>query len=409
MIFILACVGGPSWSPDSSKVLFGYRDVTNSRNVVAVYDRLTRKTTTIFTKSPSGKDKEDDFYLVPQWQSDGTRALIAMTQGTPASSSETSCVLISIPFKSNIPLQAYTLGTTEGCFYPGAQVDKKVYFGIDNLRWIDLATGESGYHSFPDKIGTISQQKGQITYARDLSRSPGDAEEKEHPEKGVELGRIDLKEFTLKPEFSLWKTEIAARHVDLDHLSGVFWETGGSRVAMTVSGEDNDKILPENSEKILLLDESKGIVGVLVPDLGVKAYRLGNLVWSRDGKVLYASLITKGEQEQTLDYWLAEIPVAGTPGRLTKIARILGEEAKEDNLKDELQLSMQVSLSPDGNFIAATPANLSKDALADRDRALFLIDVQHPEHHITRIPIPGHRVPTPDAAHAAHAAAKTAK
>ena len=43
LTFILACVGGPAWSPDSSKALFAWHDFEGGRYNVAVYDRATRK------------------------------------------------------------------------------------------------------------------------------------------------------------------------------------------------------------------------------------------------------------------------------------------------------------------------------------------------------------------------------
>jgi hypothetical protein len=386
MIFILACIGGPAWSPDGSQILFAYRDVENSRTAVALYDRPTRTTTTIFAQPAA---KEGELALEPQWQKDGTRAFIAIYQSSSGLPGGGSCELISIPVKSSMPLQAYALGSTEGCLNLGRypQLDGKVYFGGEDLRWVDLATGEIESKTIPDKVGSLSEHDGQVFYLRDLSQSAGDAEDKNAKRWGTEFGRIDLKDFTLKPAFVLWESDRQALGLK-DDLSPVFWETGGSRMAVIGQGDDADKIL--------FLDESKGITRVLAPDLGVKAFRLGNLVWSRDGKTLYASALTKGEQETTQEYGLAEIPVAGTPGRLTKIAPIKLE--MKDEFTAQFRLSMQVSLSPDGSLIAATPAVLGKDTLAERDRALFLIDVRNPTRHITRIPIPKPSTAAPHAA-----------
>jgi dipeptidyl aminopeptidase/acylaminoacyl peptidase len=384
MIFILACIGGPAWSPDGSQILFAYRDVENSRTAVALYDRATRTTTTIFAQPAA---EEGELAVEPQWQKDGTRAFIAMYQPVPGSSGDGFCELISIPVKSSMPLQAYPLGTTEGCVGPHPQLDGKVYFGGKDLRWIDLVTGEAESRTIPNDVGSISEHDGQVFYVREVSRSAGNAEDKKPAEDGREFGRIDLKDFTLKPAFVLWESDHAALAVKDDPWP-VFWETSGSRMAMIGRGDDADKIL--------FLEESKGMTRVLAPDLGVKAFRLGNLVWSRDGKTLYASVITKGDQEKTQEYWLAEIPVAGTPGRLTKIAPI--QAKMSGDFDTYFRLSMQVALSPDGTWIAATPAVLGKDTLAERDWALFLIDVRDPARPITRIPIPKQSTAAPTAA-----------
>lgn len=50
LIFILACVGGPAWSPDGSQILFAYRDVANGRTSVALYGRATGKMSVIFAE-----------------------------------------------------------------------------------------------------------------------------------------------------------------------------------------------------------------------------------------------------------------------------------------------------------------------------------------------------------------------
>jgi WD40-like Beta Propeller Repeat len=374
MIFILACIGGPAWSPDGSQILFAYRDVENSRTAVALYDRATRTTTTIFAQPAA---KEGELALEPQWQKDGTRALIAVYQPVPESS-DGSCEVISIPVKSSMPLRAYAVGTTEGCAGPYLQLDGKVYFGGKDLRWIDLVTGEIGSKDVPDGVGSISEHDGQLFYLREVSRSAGNAEDKKSVEQGTEFGRIDLKELTLKPAFSLWESDTTALGLR-EHLSPVFWETSGLRMAVIGEGD--------HSDQILFLEEGKGIARALAPDLGVKDFRLGNLVWSHDGKTLYASAITKEEEEGIHQYWLAEIPVAGAPGRLTKIASI-PTEMNDEEFKGYFRVSMQVSLSPDGTLIAATPAVLGKSTLAERDRAFFLIDVRDPARPITRIPIP---------------------
>jgi WD40 repeat protein len=385
VIFILACVGGPAWSPDGSQILFAYRDVENSRTAVALYDRTSRTTTTIFAQPAA---QEGALAVEPQWQKDGSRAFIVVYQPVPGSSDDGSCELISIPVKSNVPLQAYAMGITDGCTGPALpQLDGKVYFGGKDLRWIDLMTGEVESRNIPDGVGSISEHDGQLFYLRQVSRNQGNADEKKPAEDGREFGRIDLKELTLKPAFSLWKSETTALGIKGD-LSPVFWETGGSRMALIAKEDESDKVL--------FLEEGKGISRVLAPDLGVKGIRLGNLVWSRDGKTLYAAAMTKGEQEKTQQYWLAEIPVGGTPGRMTKIAPIQAE--MNDDLDTYLRVSMQVSLSPDGSLIAATPAVLGKDTLASRDRALFLIDVRDPARPITRIPIPNLSTGAPAAA-----------
>ena len=378
MIFILACVGGPAWSPDSSQVLFAYRDIENSRTAVALYDRATGAVSTILTQPAA---KEGELALHPMWQNDGSRALVAIYRVIPGGSSDGACELISIPVKSSLPLQVFNLGFTDGCVFPFPQVNGKVYFAREDLRWVDLETGQVESQDFkvtakasgPHEV-VLSEHDGQIYYERRVARKANGAV---NDEEGKEVGRLQIENVTFEPFFTLWTADFSASGVEKTNL--LFWPRG-SGVAMIGLGEGSD------SDKILLAEENKGIVRVLAPDLGVRPYKLGNLVWSSDGRTLYASAITIREQKDVLDYWLAEIPLDGRRARLTRIAPLRSELNGE--FQDMFQLSMSVSLSPDGRWIAATPAVLGRGTLDDRDRALFLIDLRDPGRPVQRVPIP---------------------
>jgi WD40 repeat protein len=380
MAFILACIG-PAWSPDGSQILFVYRDVENSRTAVAVYDRGTGAVSTILAQ-PTGS--EGGPALHPTWQNDGTRALVAISSYISGGPSDVAaCDLISIPVKSSLPVHVHNLGLTGSCYGPYFQVNGKVYFGGEDVRWVDLETGEveSGQWKaavqLPKDAGVIlSEHNEQIYYEREVERKVSGADDKEEKEEGREVGRIQLSDFTLKPSFTLWPQDLAAFGVK----GAGFTVHHGTGMAMIGGGEEG------KSDKILLAEEDKGIVRVLAPDLGVKPYKLGNLIWSSDGRTLFASTITVGEQKSTLDYWLAEFPLDGSRARPTKIAHIRSE--LNDDFESTFRLSMPVSLSPDGRWIAATPAVLDKDALDERDRALFLIDLHDPARSMQRVPIP---------------------
>jgi hypothetical protein len=101
--------------------------------------------------------------------------------------------------------------------------------------------------------------------------------------------------------------------------------------------------------------------------------------------MLYVPAIVPLGRENQYTYSLAEIPLSGAPGRLTRIADF--EWKSSDDVKGFLYLGMQVSLAPDGKTIAATTATM-RDGVAKADRALFLIDVHRPDRRITRIAPP---------------------
>jgi hypothetical protein len=377
LTFVIACVSGPAWSPDSSKILFGYYDEGNSRLAIALYDRSAHKTRNLFVAVGSEKDKPGVMGLVPAWQADGTRSLIGVSSRVPGDD-DPHCSLVSIPIKSEVPLQLYDFGKGVACWSPALmpQIGDTVYLvGDDGLTWLNLTTGKADSKKFSDEAPFIAGHNGQLVYFRTVSRPAPTAENKNATEDGLELGQVDLKDVTLKPYYSLWKTDADIEKLEED--LGASWEPGGTRIAMVLPGDKRDGIV--------LLDEKKKVIGNLAPDLGVKEFHLGMAVWAHDGKTLYVPAIVPTDREKQYTYSLAEIPLSGAPGRLTRIADF--EWKSSDDVKGFLYLGMQVSLSPDGKTIAATTATMS-DGVAKADRALFLIDVQRPERRIKRIPPP---------------------
>jgi hypothetical protein len=263
----------------------------------------------------------------------------------------------------------------------------KIYFGGEHLNWLDLAGGFLASTSFKaveeskgQMVLILFQQNETIYYKRIMERDVDAVEGKPQQEEGLEIGRLQIEDAGVKPSFTIWEKDFAnvAGGAHLSAMSEVSFAPDGRQGVVSVrSGE---------VEKILLVEENKGIVRELDPGIDLKTYALGALVWSQDRKTLYAPLLTSGETAKKLNYELAEIPVAGGKARMTKIA-VVHRELSEF-LRTCLRLSMQASVSPDGRWIAATPAVLGKDMVDARDRALFLIDLRDPERHMQRIPIP---------------------
>lgn len=376
--FIVACVGGPAWSPDGSKILFGYYDEQSNRVLIALHDVSKHKTTNVFAAPALEADDNGVVGMVPAWQADGSRALIAVTSNIPGNS-DLHCTLISISTKSNDPPQLYDFGKSAVCWSAGmiVQLGNSVYLsGDDGLVSLDLATGKLEAHNIPGSAQYIAEHNGKLVYVRGISRPAPTPENKDAVDNGLELGQVDLNDFQLKPFYSLWKADFA----DIDALRDAFggsWEPGGTRIAMIAEGDDFDTIV--------LLDEQKKILKTFVPDLGAEKSHLGMPVWSRDGKLLYVPVLIPAGKEKDYTYSLAKIPVDGTRPRLTAITRLHWE--KSDDLSGTLTLGLQFSLSPDGKTIAATTASLGK-GVAPYDRVLFLIDAQHPDHRIKRISPP---------------------
>ena len=402
LTFILACVGGPAWSPDSSKLLFAWYDSASGRYEVATYDRGSGKSRIIFQHRSPTEDL-DHFNVMPAWENDGKRAIVAMNTGD----SETDCTLFLIPIRPNTPPEAYDLGKKTTCWDAASmpQIGSRVYTGGDDgMNWIDLSTGETGSKSIEGGTGFLASHNGELVYLRDVSRPVNDPNNNDAKEDGLEFGRVTLSDDPeVRPTFRVWTSNIP--DVDLNDIAPGAWEPGGSRIVMVGPGKATDKIL--------VLDENKGLVQTLTPEFdGVKQYRLGNLVWSRDGETLFASAITKGQGDKAYDYSLAEIPLTGAPSRLTRIAsfhlkktenqpadQAQGDQAQAPLAQAEqsdlsefdhggMYLSMAISLSPDGMTIAATPANMDQDSFDAPDHALFLVDMRRETRNVIRIPFP---------------------
>lgn len=384
MTFILACVEGPAWSPDSSKVLFGYYDPGGSRYAVALYDLPKHKTRILFERPATANGNDDDFALLPAWQNDGGRALLFMTEGS--SESTKHCSLFSLPVNSKGTLRTYDLGNAKNCWHSAMVLQKgdKLYLaGDDGVNWTNLTTGETGSREIKGGPGLLHQWNDRVEYMRSSTRPLAGAKEKDTQEDGIEFGQIDLASFAMKPAFTIWQTQFPDIKVG-DSISAA-WEPSGSRMALIGRGEDSDKIL--------MMEEAKGPTGSSLPQPGSGPMHFGNLLWSQDGTTLYAAAITNGAKEKSCNFSLAEIPVSGAPGRLTPIAAFPCDGVSRNDVEDKLDILLPLALSPDGHWIAATPSNCDNDTFASPDHALFLIDLRRSDRRIMRIPFP--TVPKP--------------
>ncbi len=377
LLYVLAC--RPSWSPDSSKVLFTYRNPQTDQCGVAVYNRATGAVTSLFSREFTGNDS----HYIPSavWASDGRRAIVVWgeTQDIKKKNTatrETDTVTAGWPHVQVFPIGVK--GETRDIKLRDFQPDDAIYVlppvesqgklylgktGVGAFMQLDLKSGKKKLRDLEDERELIFYNRhGRVAYAREGAESSDD----------LEFGALDPRNLRLHALFTLKKQALVPYGVT-DYEVLLAFEPHGARLAMPALGADQ--------RDMILICNDGGLERVLKPEMPVKAYRLGNLEWSRDGKTLYGTVITPTENEKIRQYSLAEIPVEGGPVRLAPIVR-------STISADDSWMQFQISLSPDGETIAASTAHFDKGDVAPAGRGLFLVDLRDPHRKVTRIQYP---------------------
>lgn len=358
LLFILACTGWPSWSPDGTRVLAPYSDPVAKQAGIALYDLKTRTARSIFSQ-PAAEEKDAN-PAYAQWESDGQRAIvIAMAPD--------SFQVTLLPVDSRQPARHFVLGDRSGDLpvLPFPQLGKVLYIGGKRLSALNLETGAQVDQSLEDKQEAyLSTDGSRILYVRELEGGK------------YEFGSVDPADLSLHPLVKVSSAELQARGLPGAELYPlVAPEPHGSRLAVRVKGKTRDAIA---------ILASSGLETVLQPDFGIPGARIGLPQWAPGGKLLYVPVAAETKPKLG-QYWVAEVPIEGGPVRMTEIARFHAPTGWDD----ELSLILQLSLSPDGATLATTTASLSKKMVAaEAGRALYLVDLRDPGRTVTSIPAP---------------------
>jgi hypothetical protein len=389
MLYILGCIGGPSWSPEGSRILFPYFDPDAEESRVALYDRETGATQTLFVHSPV--DEVADVFLYPQWESHGRRALIVKIV-------EDGVDVIVLPVVDNQTARHFKLPTIDGenvPFGPFPEVEGNLYLGTEFLARLTLETGEKTVQELDSPIATLAVHNGRLFYLRiapqepeEQSEQPGQEEaepqqeqqaeeakeEPEQEEERLEFGEVDSQELTVTPLFQFNSTELEQQGVE-SLLPFLSFHPSGTRLAMVAEGDPKG---------FLILCSLSRVEEILSPDFPVEEFILGNPQWSPDGTIIYVPVLAHSAEEGALQYSLGEILLEGGTPRLTPITLI-----RSDNLRDEGWMAfLRASLSPDGATVATTTGYLPQEEIDREARALYLVDVRDPARPVIRIPAP---------------------
>jgi len=357
---VLACRA--AWSPDGTKVLFPFATGAD-RGGLALYDLKTGAVREVLPRTHEG----DPFPFSAQWFSDGRRALVV----TMADKKQTVLVLDVVTGKveKRIALGKLEGGEMQLAWRPPLVAGRTLFFGGKELVRVDLVSG------------AITRQKaegepmlfaggGGVYYASESRRvvRKGKGKGKE-TEKAVEFGRLDPKTLKREPWFT----------VRSDELSDPIFPTalGGGQVAIAA-----------RTEKALEIRVyAKGAkTPAKVVGLGAKKrVTLGNLQAAPDGKTLYAAYLRKADSPKgprtDPSCGVVEVPLGGGAVRWMELLRL----KKKGKLVEAM---FQISLSPDGQTLAALTALLDEDDIRPEDRGLLLVDLKDPARKVKKIRAP---------------------
>ena len=363
LLFIVACTGWPSWSPDGSTILAPYFDPAGKQDGIALYDLKTNSSRSLFAHPSPGPGEGDRVPVYAQWESDGRRAIVLW-----ADEGESLQVTL-LPLDSGRPARHFFLGNRKGevPIPPFPELGGFLFVGGRQISRLNLATGES--------LSIPLESDSEVYLHTDGNRIFYDREAR--GEEALEVGTVDPADLSLHVLFQLRKADLAARGLPgLNFGAFVTPEPHGSRFAILAGSKSGDSIL---------LCSQAGLVSVLKPEFGVPGAHMGVPQWAPGGSLLYVPVaaIVQGNEAQ---YWAAEVPLAAGPVRLIPIARF---KAEGNDWDADFRLTLQLSLSPDGSTLATTTAGLGeKMMLPGTRRALYRVDLRDPGRAVTSIPAP---------------------
>lgn len=363
LVYVLACQQA-SFSPDDSQVLYPAFDLPGGAESVAVYDRQTGRSESIFAAIPNGRNAADgDLGLIrAQWLPDGKHVLVAHIQ--PNHDKEISLLVLphgvaeAVRTFDNLELAA---DRGMALFYPLPIVGKKVYLCGEKLNSIDLVSGQvSSADNTTNHIILLPGGDGTTIVAV------------AQPNKGEGADGSGMEFGTLDPQTLAFRVDCRLTN---DFAEGVF-PTFSPRThqVVFVAGD------PTNLELQVATNASVCFRRTLAR--GSASQWLGpwlNLGPRHDRA--FASYISQAENSKDAEYGVVEIPFNREPLRWIPLFRAAPKEPKND------LLFAQASLSHDGQTWAMATSQLPSSSIQAADRALYLVDVAQATPKITKVPI----------------------
>ncbi|MGK0300127.1 MAG: phosphate transport system substrate-binding protein [Planctomycetota bacterium] len=358
VVAVLACILAcrPAWSPDGERLLF--TAVDNGGRFVACYDRETGMAERVLVP-PAGHDS-----LNAMWGGDGKCAVVLSggNRGNPADLGVTEVLLPEVWLPGVVPKTLRTMwvgNAPESKALVGAVVvARHLFFSTGDIVRLDLDTGvtESLAARRGERLALMRRGDGLCYVSYVVGRKPG-------PNGVWEVGSLD-------PE-TLQRTRI----LQSKDFPGVqIWP----RPAFS-SDLERIAMPSQNCESLIMFREGK--IESTLP-LGAKHHvHVNDLVWSRHGDKIYATLSRLAEQPASGYQWsLYEATIGGSMQRETVL---FGSEAVR--MIGTPDHSLGLAISPDGKTAAMTTAYVSNVA---KDHGLYLVDLSHARRTVTKVAFP---------------------
>lgn len=359
--YVLAC--RPEFSPDGKKIVFQAFDSELKRLVVTVYHRDSGRLEPLFMAPGDGP-------VASRWMEDGSEVVaLYSVDGSDKGPYQIAC----LPVGRKGPVRLINvppLGEAAGVFFtPPPLIGNRLFLWGTNVTRVDLKTGEA--KTTPEGVaeGYLYGEAGRVFYLRGLPNK-----------EGIEVGTVQTEDLSLQPRFQL-----SDQNDDFDDLNMFLAiSQGGARVALS-----RERRQPKGAHQILVY-RGRELERTLAIGTEAQPLKLGNLLWSHDEKTLYAAGFRRpsssSSRKDASEFILCEIPLLNSPERFTPVCLIAGT--------NDISLSVQIALAPDGKFIAATTAHTGQRGandltIAPEQRALYLVDLTSAQRKVTRVPTPG--------------------
>lgn len=364
-VYILACT---SFSPDDSKVLYPVYDPQAQDFGVGLFDRKTGKTITLFVpqQPPLDDSKREYALLRPQWLADGRHILAGWGRG----SDDDGLDLAVLPYGQAGPTRLIHLKDLPEGFSqlaaPLAIAQGQLFLGgrSNVLVRVNLLTGEVNHRVMPRAVTPWASPTGDRLFY--LSE--------------VEGAATNLCEFGLLNPANWGLTPITRLHLR-------FHPTNPDRVLCAISPD---------GQRVVLAGESGGDEGhVILFENGREQRRwrpfpendtvkIGGLALSPLHRTAYASYLWQPDGATNASLGILEFPLAGgEPRRTSLIQRAQAEEGERVRY-------FQPTVSHDGKTLAVSSTYVAAGdkVMAEKDCALFLVNLADPKRGVTRVPVP---------------------